>query len=176
MIKSSSRRAAVVLSGSAIALTAAMLPAQAAASGWRVNSELAVRGGASVVSSVDAVSPRDAWASGFSARKKNPNPEFVLRHWAGKSWLTVRLPAKIAKRWNSSLPVDTQVAASSASDVWIFGGSVGGHYLHRDGKRWSTGSLPGGSGGSLVEILAARGLGKSNAWAFGAKLNIGISS
>ena len=46
MIKSSSR-AAIVLSASAIALTAAMLPAQAATSGWRVNAELATRGSVS---------------------------------------------------------------------------------------------------------------------------------
>ena len=57
MIKSS-RRAAVVLSGTALALTAAMLPAQAATTGWRVNAELSTPGNVSVLFSVDAVSRR----------------------------------------------------------------------------------------------------------------------
>jgi len=39
------RCAAVILSGSALALTAAVLPAQAATTGWRVSGTFAVRAG-----------------------------------------------------------------------------------------------------------------------------------
>ncbi len=68
MIKSSSRRAAVVLSGSAIALTAAMLPAQAATAGGESTPSSPVRARQSQpYFSVDAVSARDAWATGVNA-------------------------------------------------------------------------------------------------------------
>ncbi|MGO8956541.1 MAG: hypothetical protein ACLQFR_04095 [Streptosporangiaceae bacterium] len=173
MIKSSSRRAAIVLSGSAIALTAAMLPAQAATTGWRVSSEIAMRGKVNVIFGVDAVSARDAWASGISQNTKNFATRPVLRHWGGNGWRAVTLPAGVAKRWNSSFPLFTQVAASSARDVWVFSGAPHGAFLHLGGAQWSTGRLPGGASSSTgIEVTAAKDFGRDNTWAFGAKVNL----
>jgi hypothetical protein len=173
MIKSSSRRVAVVLSGTALALTAATLPAQAATTGWRVNSVFAAaRGSESAVTNVDAVSARDAWTAGFTLNSRSI--QSVLRHWTGKSWRRVTLPTAIAKSWNASFPIFSPVAASSASNVWVFTSFPGGRYLHLNGKRWSLGSLPGAGtvAGPGLEIMAASDLGKNNAWAFGAKINL----
>ena len=171
MIKSSSRRAAVVLSGSAIALTAAMLPAQAATSSWRINAELAARGKVSVAFGVDAVSARDAWASGITVNNKKGTLQSVLRHWTGNGWHSVTLPAGLAKRWQNTTPIFTQVAASAA-DVWVFNGLLRGAYLHRSRGHWSLGSLPNGSPllGQAIEITAAKDFGKDNAWAFGGRV------
>jgi hypothetical protein len=174
MIKSS-RRAAVVLSGTALALTAATLPAQAATTGWRVNTEFHSRGNASVFFSVDAVSARDAWTTGIVGSNKNGTFQSVVRHWTGKRWQLITLPAKVAKRWNSSSPIDTQIAASSARSVWVINSFAGGRYLHLSGTRWTIGTLPGGSGYSL-QITAVKDLGPDNAWALGVRTPLGISS
>ena len=124
MIKSLPRRAALVLAGSAIGLTAVILPAQAAANGWRVNTEIGSRGSLDLMVGVDAVSARDAWAAGYSLniKKLKLTHTAVLRHWTGTSWHEVSLPARLAKRWNSSFLAFTP-AASSARDVWVFDGT-----------------------------------------------------
>ena len=178
MIKLSSRRAAVVLSSSAIALTAAALPAQAATTGWRVNAEFAVRGASSAMFSVDAVSASDAWATGVTLNAKKDTFQPVLRHWTGKNWQPVTLPSAVAKSWQNSFPIFTQVAASSASNVWVFSSYPGGRYLHLNGKRWGLGGLPGGGtpAGTAVEVTAVSDLSKNNAWAFGAKVNLASST
>jgi hypothetical protein len=175
MIKSL-RRAAVVLSGIALALTAAMLPAQAATTGWRVNTEFHSRGNTSVLFSVDAVSARDAWTTGIVASDKNGNFQSVVRHWTGKRWQLITLPAKVAKRWQNSSPIDAQIAASSARNVWVINGFAGGRYLHLSGTRWTIGSLPGGgtAGGFGLQITAVKDLGPDNIWAFGAKTDAGL--
>jgi hypothetical protein len=175
VIKLSSRRAAIVLSGSAIVLTAAMLPAQAATSGWRINTELAVRGNVNIFFGVDAVSGHDPWATGISQSRKNFATKAVLRHWTATGWHAVTLPAGLAKRWNSSFPLFTPLAASSARDVWVFNSLLhGATYLHLSGARWSIGRLSGGSttGGDSIQVTAAEDFGKANAWAFGSKVNL----
>jgi hypothetical protein len=174
MIKSS-RRAAVVLSGTALALTATTLPAQAAATGWRVNSEIAARGSVTILFGVDAVSARDAWATGISLSNKNFAAKTVLRHWTGTRWQAIKLPAGLAKRWNSSFPFFTPIAASSARDAWVFNSlPQGATYLHLSGARWSIGRLSGSgtAGGNSIQVAAAKDFGKDNAWAFGAKVNL----
>ena len=173
MIKSS-RRAAVVLSGTALALTAATLPAQAATTGWRVNTEFHSPGNASELFSVDAVSARDAWTTGIVASNKQGTFQSVLRHWTGKGWQLITLPAKVAKRWQNSSPIDAQIAASSARNIWVINGFAGGRYLHLSGTRWTIGSLPGGgtAGGFGLQITAVKDLGPDNIWAFGAKTNL----
>ncbi|HEY2639322.1 MAG TPA: hypothetical protein VGI66_05505 [Streptosporangiaceae bacterium] len=170
MIKSLPRRAVVVLAGSAIGLTAVMLPAQAVTSGWRINAEFAARGTFNIIFGVDAVSARDAWAAGFSQNSKRPTPTTVLKHWTGTSWHAVTLPARLAKRWNSGFPLFTHIAASSARDVWVFTSILhGADYLHLNGARWSLGRLPGGNS---IDITAARDFSKHDAWAFGGTLNL----
>ena len=173
MIRSSSR-AAVVLSGSALALTAAMLPAQAATSGWRVNAELSTRGSVTVLWGVDAVSARNAWATGVAQNNKTLTFKPVLTHWAGTGWHPVTLPAGVAKAWNNTYPTFTQIAASSAGDVWVFNGLPRAPaYLHLNGTRWNTGQVPGGTAASnATEITAAKDLGRRNVWAFGARVNL----
>ena len=171
MIKLASRRAAFVLSGSAVALVAGTLPAQAATTGWRVDATFSVHASASVLTSVDAVSGGDAWAVGFTAKDTgSAAPQSVIRHWAGKTWKAVTLPAKTAKAWAKEEPVFSVVGASSPKDVWIFGGFSGG-YLRLNGKRWSTGHLPGSSAasGALVEITAVKVFSSGNVWAFGTR-------
>jgi hypothetical protein len=171
MIGLTSRRAALVLVGSALALAGNILPAQAATTGWRVEATFAARGSVTALTSVAAVSPSDAWATGFNFKVSgNPKPPWqtVIRHWTGKTWRSVTLPAKIAREWARQLPVSSVVGAMSARDVWVFGGFQAG-YLRLHGSRWSLGQLPGASkkSGALVQIDAVKVFSRSDVWAFG---------
>ena len=176
MSKLSSRRAAVVLSGSAIALTAALLPAQAATSGWRVRAEFAVRGATSAVESIDAVSARDAWASGVNLYDSRGTFQPVLRHWTGKKWQFVALPSRVASRWQRSFPIFTQVAASSASNLWVVSSYPGAGYLRLARKHWTLGGLPGStSAGTSIEITAVSVASSGSVWAVVGLPNSAIS-
>jgi hypothetical protein len=170
VIKLASRRAAIVLAGSALTLAVGMLPAQAATSGWRTNATVvAARGNATLFYGVGASSQSDAWTAGFSAKTKGASSlQPVIRHWTGKAWRAVTLPAKTAKAWAKQTPIITQVGVSSARSVWVFN-SLQGSYLRLDGSRWSLGQLPGASekSGALLLITAVKVFSGTDVWAFG---------
>ena len=168
MIKPASRRAAIVLAGSALALAAGLIPAQAATTGWRTDATVATRGYETVFTSVAASSRADAWATGLSGNAKGTKLQTVIRHWTGKTWRSVTLPAKTEKAWAKTDPFITEVGAASSRSVWVFGGFYGG-YLRLNGSRWSVATLPGGGAksGNLLEIDAVKVFSGSNAWAFG---------
>jgi hypothetical protein len=169
VIKRASRRAAVVLAaGSALALAGGVLPAQAATTGWRTDATFAVRGYENIFTSVAASSRSDAWAAGILAKASGKSWQTSIRHWTGKAWRPVTLPAKIAKAWNREGPVLPEVGAASASNVWIFGSFTGG-YLRLHGGKWTIGRLPGGSAsaGALIDVDAVKVFSSTNVWAFG---------
>jgi hypothetical protein len=171
------RRAALVLAGGALALTGIILPAQAAtSSGWRVSATFAPgRGRALEMTGIDAVSARDAWAIGLEAKTTGDTPPVTLiRHWNGKSWASVALPAKVAKAWQRDGGFEGELGASSPSNVWIIGSFEGAAYLRLKGTRWSTGTLPGtDKGTTYVDISSVRVFSSTDAWAFGTRVNFG---
>jgi hypothetical protein len=184
MIKLTSRRAALVLAGGAVALVGGMLSAQAATTGWRSVARVSVKGKETLLTGIDAVAKGDAWAVGGAATEKGTKPVGILEHWTGKSWRNVTLPAAIAKKWNAdsglAFPV---VGASSATNVWAFSqdfadttGSDG--YLRLSGHKWTVGTLPGTSvaSGHLVFLTAASVISSKDVWVFGGKLNESASS
>jgi hypothetical protein len=174
MIKSLSRAAAVVLSGSSLALAAAMLPADAAAApGWRAAAVVSVPGDETLLSGVAAVSARDGWAVGYAAKSNGKKPAGLVEHWDGRSWQRVSLPARVEKKWSAGSPFQV-IGASSSTNVWAFdelgGAKPGAMFLRLNGRRWTTGILPGTGAGGLVTVTAVQVLGKSDAWVFGGKL------
>jgi hypothetical protein len=170
-----SRGAAVVLSGSSLALAAAMVPADAAAApGWRTAAVVSVPGDETLLSGVAAVSARDGWAVGYAAKSSGKEPAGLVEHWDGRSWRRVTLPARVAKKWAAGSPFQV-IGASSSTNVWAFdeagGAKPGVIFLRLNGRRWTTGILPGTAGaGGLVTVTAVQVLGKSDAWVFGGKL------
>ena len=174
MIKLASRRAAVVLAGSALTLAVGMIPAQAATTGWRTDATVAVRGSVTLFYGTAASSPSNGWTTGFSAKTKGTSaPRPLIRHWNGKAWRAVTLPAKTAKAWADQAPIISLVGASSARSVWIFN-SLQGSYLRLNGSKWSLGQLPGASekSGALVEIDAVKVFSGTNVWAFGERSTV----
>jgi hypothetical protein len=178
MLRSASSRAAVVLSGSAIALASVTLPAQAAtaATGWRAVTTIGVKGSLAILTGVDAVSANDAWAAGFAGTASGKKPDGLIEHWAGRSWQQEKLPAKVAKAWDRFGPTDVVVGASSTTNAWVVtqigaGTTAEDGYLRLSGRTWTTGVLPGSdaSAGSLVLVTSVLVL-KSGTWVFGGKL------
>jgi hypothetical protein len=170
VIKLASRCAAIVAAGSALALAGGLVSAQAATTGWRTNTTVAVRGSQTLLTNVTASSPADAWAVGFSGKDKSTSvPQSVIRRWTGKAWRTVTLPAKVARAWARTAPLDSSVGAASARSVWVFG-SFNGSYLRLSGSRWSIGRLPGAgsaSSGTLVFVDVVKVFSSTDVWAFG---------
>ena len=171
----SSVRAALILAGTAVAVVASILPAQAAtAKGWRISATLpAGHGRVEILGSIAAVSAGDAWTTGFSSTIEGnlSHLEPAIEHWNGKSWRPVSLPSKLAAKWAKDEPFLTPITASSAKNVWAFAGLGAGavHYLRLKGSHWSIGTVPGTSS-STVEISAARAFSSKNVWAFGTRL------
>jgi hypothetical protein len=171
VLKLASRSAAIVLAGSALALAASLVPAQAATSGWRVETTVATRGRETLFTDVAASSPA-AWAVGFAVKAKGSAlPQPIIRHWTGRTWRLVTLPAKIGRELARQFAVLYEVGAASARDVWIF--DLAGGYLRLDGSRWSLGQLPGASekSGALILIDAANVFSSTDVWAFGARVS-----
>jgi hypothetical protein len=175
VIKTASRRAAIVLAASALTLVAGLLPAQAATAGWRTDATFAVRGEVSTFIDVAASSPADAWAVGFAAKTPGTSvPQPIIRHWTGRTWRLVTLPAKIRRELASQDAIFSVVGAASASKVWIF--NFADDYLRLDGSRWSLGQLPGASqkSGALVLIDAAEVFSGNDVWAFGLRISASL--
>jgi hypothetical protein len=170
VIKLASRCAAIVVAGSALALAGGLVPAQAATTGWRTDTTVAVRGSVTFFTDVAASSPANAWAVGISAKDKGTSaPEAVIRRWTGKAWRAVTLPGKVARAWARTGSIDSAVGAASARSVWVFG-SLTGSYLRLSGSRWSVGQLPGAgsaSSGVLTFVDAVKVFSSTNVWAFG---------
>jgi hypothetical protein len=170
------RRAVIAVGAAAAALVGlAARPANAAAiPGWRISATFPVHGKDAVLTSAAVVGPRDAWAAGPLLTLAGAESGLIIRHWDGRSWTTVALPARIARAWRLSHPVGLLVGASDARHVWIFGGQADGAYLRLTGTRWSLGHLPGSFlAGRDVQINAVAAIGKSNVWALGATDNRG---
>jgi hypothetical protein len=151
---------ATLLALAGVTATAATA-APASARAWRIAYQADVDG--SSFQSMVAISAKDVWAVGESNEFGNYNVP-VIRRFDGKSWTDVNLPAA----FSHSGP--TAIAASSASDVWVFGeyatdnGSRAHVYAIRwNGRSWSV----RGRWSTDRAIESAVVLGPGNVWAFG---------
>lgn len=157
---------AVLTVVTAVAL-ALVLPAAAQAAGttgWRV---VATTGSANVPSqmmAVTAVAADNAWA--FGRIQSTPcTPEcpysLIARHWNGRSWQAVRLPASVRQNWPGALPM--AAGSSSADNVWVFGTQ---RWARWNGHIWTGGTMPqdGATGGRVMSTVV---LSSSNVWALG---------
>ena len=144
-------RAALAMAGAAALTVATALPGSAATTGaWRLSSYASTVTGD--MTSVVAISRTDAWAVGNTAHGNTPvNNPYVL-HWTGARWTGVTIPG--GNGYTSA-----EVAASSASNVWVLGTNFNGllnQKLFRfDGAHWHTISAPAGSSVDNLLVLSA---------------------
>jgi hypothetical protein len=151
------RRAALATAGAAALTVATSLPGNAATTAeWRFSSYASsVTGG---MNSVVAISRTDAWAVGGTEHGETPvNSPYVL-HWTGAKWSAVTIPG-------SSGFSSSQVAASSASNVWVLGTDFNGllnqKIFRYDGAHWQPMSVPVGNVDNLMVLSA------TDAWVTG---------
>jgi hypothetical protein len=183
------RRGALAVSGSALALTAAILPAQAATApsaqpaspSWREQIAVPIKGELANFSGIDAVKETDGWAVGEEATATETKVVPLIEHWTGAHWGRIGLTPQVRKAWSSSATVYDVVAASSPTSVWAFGqlpdfnkGFGYDVYLRYNGKEWTTGRLPGTtiSKGQKVQVTAAAAISRSDVWVFGGKVRL----
>jgi len=148
------------------ALTAAAaLPGTAPTTAeWRLSAyESSVTGG---MTSVVALSRTDAWAVGNTQHGQTPvNNPYVL-HWTGAKWSAVTIP-------DSNGFTSAQVAASSASNVWVLGTNFNGllnqKIFRYDGAHWHTMTVPAGGVDNLMVLSA------TDAWVTGQVSVVGMS-
>jgi hypothetical protein len=152
-MRGSLRRFSVIATAAGLALTLGASAAQAAAAPqWRV-SYRSHSANADPLSSVVAISRGDAWSVGVTSYPSGATRPLVL-HWNGSSWGKLTIPG-------SSGFQPFGVAASSATDVWIFGSlkAGGDEAMIWSGHSWTSLALPASFGGPIAV------LGRSNVWA-----------
>ena len=154
----------VLLAAALLSVPAAGPAAATAANtpGWHIVKIFGSRGGSSAMMSVDAVSPADLWLTGEVSANTGP-PGLTVEHWNGRRWRVLAVPS--AEAGEASLVV----AASSATNGWIFAENQQGITDYAEGMRWngsrwsSAVRFPGWSA-----VYAAAVFGRASAWAFGA--------
>lgn len=161
-----SLRAGTVL-GASLGLIAGSAPAGAVGSapptarsvspGWQLRSS---GSGLGYLSSVVALGPGNVWAAGASTPAGKPPAALVMR-WDGARWSKVAItqPAVFGP---------ATVAASAATNVWVFSTLGQSDILRWDGVRWHRVPVPSGynSGESSPVVLSP-----SNVWMYGVTFN-----
>ena len=124
---------------------------------WSVDTADTVPGG---LGAVLDLSPTNAYAVGHANGS-------ILQHWNGTSWGPVTIPDS-----SFATPGGGQdISATSASDIWLVGTSVGqAEALHFNGTAWTVVPMaqpPASPDGSTTEIGAVTAISPTNAWAVG---------
>jgi hypothetical protein len=150
--------------GPARAAAAARATAAAPAAstpGWRITQLLAN----TVIGGISAVGARDAWIAGDAcANSQCDKASVVVRHWDGTAWRVVTAP-KAVTGITTEQGVGA-VAASSATNAWVFDGRGAESVdyttaLHWTGQGWAAPVRLNAA------IQAAVAPSASEAWAFG---------
>ena len=151
-----------------VAGAGAVPAAQAARSpGWRIVKILRHCGNDSM-SGVTATGPRDAWALGVPT-ESGAGCGADVEHWSGTNWGRVPVPRRMIAGRDASVTVPLPVAASSATDAWIFPNvltslplSPYDYALRWNGAAWRKSAFP-----AHLSVLLAAAFGPADVWAFG---------
>jgi len=129
----------------------------AAVAGWRVVFRSA-SAQSNQIRALAALSSRDAWAVGATARSGGPEDHPLALRWNGRAWRPVTVPGVAGFTL-------TDVAASAPSDLWIFavpGQGGRAKAMRWDGTSWRAIRLPAGVFPDDAAVLSP-----ANAWVVG---------
>jgi len=120
------------------------------------------------MSSVVATGPRDAWAVG-DPDAGSPSCRTDLEHWNGTAWRRIPVPRGVVDGSVGSF--SEPIAATSASDAWIFP-AVPTHiglsfFTYNDALRWNGSGWQKSVFPVKLIVSTAVAFSPSNAWAFG---------
>jgi hypothetical protein len=129
--------------------------------GWRIVATVGPRG-LTDLGGVDAVSPSDAWASGFTCVNVCSPGRLLIEHWNGTAWREFPDPAGLPPSLFGS-----GLAATSGRNVWMSlidsgNGMIRQRLLHLLGHVWTRYTLP-----QYVGIAGMANFGRRDAWFFG---------
>jgi hypothetical protein len=132
--------------------------------GWRIVKILNHCGNDSM-EAVTATGRSDAWALGLPSGN-GPRCGADVEHWSGVGWRQVPVPRGVLVR---PVLVTAPVAASSATDAWIFPAVpaslpmlIYDYALHWDGAAWRRSAFP-----AHLTVTFAEAFGEADVWAFG---------
>jgi len=113
---------------------------------------------------ITALSAHDAWAVGSYAPEGGPGARPIVERWNGRSWSAVTLPKRY--RTNAQL---TAIAASSPTNVWVFGFSRDSNGLNPQtfALRWNGSWSARGDWHTSNVVNSATVLNSGNVWIFG---------
>jgi hypothetical protein len=152
--------AATAASASAVA-PAAVRERTAATPGWRIARVFPN----AAFDGLTALGPRNAWLAGAScANAACDRGSVVVRHWDGNAWRVVTPPKAFLA--NALVQNAGPVAATSASNAWVFadlfnGDSIYTDALHSTGRGWAAPVRLN----TLIDAAVA--FSPANVWAFG---------
>jgi hypothetical protein len=152
---------AAVMAGPVIGAATPGSASAATTARWRVS--FVSQNGNSDITDIAAVSARDVWAVGNIAPLGAAAPVPIVRRWNGKAWRKVTLPSKFSHAQLFA------VAASSPTDVWVFGQWRNSKGLdgHAFALRWSRTWNVVGFWKTFNLLSNAVVFGPKNVWAFG---------
>ncbi|WP_431893629.1 hypothetical protein [Nonomuraea sp. bgisy101] len=137
--------------GTAVAVTLAGQPAQAAAPAWRIVKGVDIGESATALLDVAASGTRDAWAAGYACSAEDREGCAAIIRWNGSRWSKANPPG-------ADLEHVEGVSAASPTDVWAVGNGTAPWAGHWTGSRW-TGYKPLGSGAEsrLADVAVSGG-------------------
>jgi len=129
---------------------------------------------ASLLTGIDAVSPSDAFAVGWTIKANAPYQTLIER-WDGTSWTIMPSP-NLGASWTTLLDVD----AVTADDAWAVGEATSAPKittlaLHWDGSTWQVVPTPA-TGSNEAELQAVDAIGHDDVWAVGYETRHGESA
>jgi hypothetical protein len=151
----------LVVMGAAVS---AQPPAAAVCTGWTAALTPSLNGSQTVLESVSADSPRDAWAAGVTRGSRGTTP--VIEHWNGAKWAVSPSPKLLNEEALS-------VAAISPKDVWVVGqgpNTPAGQIVlaeHWNGFRWSVIPTPKLPCCFAYEFTSVSAVSSKDVWAVG---------
>lgn len=130
-------------------------------------------GSGSILNSVVAISPTDAWAVGQGLNNDANQLVALIEHWDGTSWHEVKTPTPLgAAQWL------TGVSADGPSDVWAVGvddSTLTAHTLtvHFGGSGWKIVASPTDINGTPEnDLFAVTVISPADVWAVGMETNV----
>jgi hypothetical protein len=156
-------------------LSFAVIAASAAPPGWRLSLTVyppapSLAKDSVTMTSISAPGADDVWAIGSVQPPTNADTgRPVLEHWNGRGWQGVTLPGSFISSQETF-----QIAASSASDVWVFSSAAKGkgapQWARWNGHSWTAGRLPAPAvttRNGAIDVTAAVAAGPDDIWVGG---------
>jgi len=157
-------RALIPAAALALTGTIGLTPGGASTATWQINSVIGDPAGQTLLNSVAASGPDNAWVTGAGCTDSScASQGAIIQRWNGQSWQPFDLPDSSIFGFGFGVVVST----SSASNTWIFGADPNnvGYGVHVTDSAVTQVTMPAAEGG--LSFTGAAVFSPGDAWAFG---------